>query len=103
MRDDKEGGRGTGTVKDVGEEDSQVTVGEGERVRFVRKDFRWVEVDSSTQSDQPVDAPSRPELCRSFEAVIVSVKASTSSEKGDSDETSVEWRRDVERLEILMN
>ena len=54
MRDDKGGGRGTGTVKDVGEEDSQVTVGEGERVRFVRKDFRWVEVDSSTQSDQPL-------------------------------------------------
>ena len=55
---------------------------------------------SAETYDTHVDAPSRPELCRSFEAVIVSVKASTSSEKGDSDETSVEWRRDVEKLEI---
>ena len=55
---------------------------------------------SAETCDTHVDAPSRPELCRSLEAVIVAVKASTSSEKGDSNEMSVEWRRDVERLEI---
>ena len=36
----------------------------------VRKDWRVREEEGSTQSDQPVEAPSRPELWRASERVI---------------------------------